>query len=419
MAQDIAALVDRLVEIPARLRHVVLSYLLALMIDADKHSLRLAGEIGGRHPSQFSRLLQHHGELAEAALTQASQGIARELAPQRAPLVPGVPWTVAIIVDAMLHERSSPKLEGAKTLSAGRGFIVGHQWTNIVLVVADRVIPLPPIPFLTKKECRRRGIKYQTANERLREYLEGLELSRWIGTYRLEEIVFMADSGYDDKKLKRLILDHGWDFVIGVHSTRTCKSSKSDQYRKIDALFRATRKQAPWKTVRFEIDDGKRRAKYRARKLTGFLRGVPREVALVCSEKATRKGRRYLACSRVGLDVGVILRAYRTRWRIELFHRAVKGQLGATDVAASSFASVTAHVHWVYCAYALMVHAGGISGDSLIDRQRRLGREVRAAPLKAAFRKVIAARTQFGGQSRAKELAAAAIEHYVAGKAAS
>jgi hypothetical protein len=39
---------------------------------------------------------------------------------------------------------------------------------------------------------------------------------------------------------------------------------------------------------------------------------------------------------------------------VELFHKAIKMRLGFEDVAPTSFDSVIAHVHWVYCAYLLL-----------------------------------------------------------------
>jgi hypothetical protein len=59
----------------------------------------------------------------------------------------------------------------------------------------------------------------------------------------------------------------------------------------------------------------------------------------------------------------------------QIFHKEVKSYLGFQDVAAKSFTSVKAHVHWVYCAY-ILLHARlpGIpdSLDSLPDRQRKI-----------------------------------------------
>ncbi len=116
----------------------------------------------------------------------------------------------------------------------------------------------------------------------------------------------------------------------------------------MNALFRAVKKQAPWTTVRVETDRGKKRKSFRTRKLTGRIKGVHHDVTIVCSEESTGKGRRYFACSNTKVTVGVITRAYRIRWQIELFHRAAKSQLGMLDVGVSDFDALTAHIHWVY-----------------------------------------------------------------------
>ena len=44
---------------------------------------------------------------------------------------------------------------------------VGHQWTNIVLYINGQTIPLPPIAYLTRNECQRRGIEYKTEHEHI------------------------------------------------------------------------------------------------------------------------------------------------------------------------------------------------------------------------------------------------------------
>lgn len=70
-----------------------------------------------------------------------------------------------------------------------------------------------------------------------------------------------------------------------------------------------------------------------------------------------------------------ILIGYRIRWSIEIFHKEVKMFLGFEDVAAKSFASVMAHVHWVYCAYILLhSHPPGVPEDikSLAEKQRKI-----------------------------------------------
>lgn len=39
---------------------------------------------------------------------------------------------------------------------------MGHQWTNIVLLLGDHIVPLSPIAFLSRKYCRKQGLPFKT-----------------------------------------------------------------------------------------------------------------------------------------------------------------------------------------------------------------------------------------------------------------
>jgi len=48
-------------------------------------------------------------------------------------------------------------------------------------VTCDKVIPLPPIAFYTRKYCKQNGIEYQTENTQVTQYLSQLSLEEYIG----------------------------------------------------------------------------------------------------------------------------------------------------------------------------------------------------------------------------------------------
>ena len=317
----IKKLVTSQLNIPSRLKEVVSGYLLSLMIESPKHTQTFASTPGDRDQSQYSRLLSGHGDLAKNSLADLGQKIGNALAkPGRQALVAGAPWTIAIIIDATLHPRSSLHVHNAQRFNHGQGFVVGHQWTNIVLNINGRIIPLSPIAFLSKNEWKRRGIAYETEHDRLIVYLDELNLAAVVGIYEADEVVVLTDSGYDNKRLQNAIVSKGWDFLTALKISRgATAANQSLQYRRIDDLFWATRKQAPWKTIRVETDGGKKRRKFRVRKLRGYIKGITCEVALVCSEKSAKTGKCFFACSRPGIDAGVLIRAYSKRWQVELF----------------------------------------------------------------------------------------------------
>ena len=113
-----------------------------------------------------------------------------------------LPWDIAIVVDSTLQHRASLHPENAKTFNHGQGFVVGHQWTNIVLLLQDRLIPLRPIPFYSQRYCRDHKLKYRTEHDLVVEYIEQLNLEDYIGAYDPRQVVVLTDSGYDNKKIQ-------------------------------------------------------------------------------------------------------------------------------------------------------------------------------------------------------------------------
>jgi hypothetical protein len=90
------------------------------------------------------------------------------------------------------------------------------------------IIPLPPIAFHSKKYCRESNLKYKTENESVLEYITQLNLEDYIGHYHPEEVLVLADSGYDDKRIEKAIIQKGWKFIIALKKRKIVKSEKDD-----------------------------------------------------------------------------------------------------------------------------------------------------------------------------------------------
>jgi hypothetical protein len=352
------------------------------MVVTRKHSLEEAARFSGRHKSQFSKMLKAHSKVAVATLESLSKKQARHVAKARQKLHE-LPWTIAIVVASTLQHRASLHPENAKTFNHGQGFIVGHQWTNIVLLLNDMLIPLRPIPFYSQRSCRDHTLAYRTEHDLVVDYIQQLQLEEYIGSYDPREVVVLTDSGYDNKKIQKAIAAKQWHFLMALGKTRSVKSAllalttpKSKQWCHIATFFRNHR-WLKWQTIRTTTNGTKRkRMEFRTRDTIGYLRYVG-QVQLVCSELRKRpEGRRkYLACNDMRVTARQIILGYRLRWAIELFHKTVKQHLGFEEVATRGFDSVMSHVHWVYCAYLLLSMAPpGVSTGtkSLGDKQRQL-----------------------------------------------
>ena len=182
-------------------------YLLFLMISVRKHSLTEAARFSGLATSQFSRFLSNHPDIAVCHLNLLSKKQARQFSSAMNMLDNGkLPWRVAILIGSTIQHRSSLHAENVQRFNHGKGFQIGHQWTNIVLLINDRLIPLAPIPFYTKSYCRKHQLKYQTENDLVVQYINDLNLQDYVGQHNPKHVVVLADSGYDDRKIENVII---------------------------------------------------------------------------------------------------------------------------------------------------------------------------------------------------------------------
>ena len=146
LAGPLQTWITRQIAVRQRLERICASYLLFLMVATTKHSLKEAARFSGLHPSLFSKLLQSHARVASTTLEPLSQTQARQFA-KALQRVKGLPWKLVLLIDSTLQHRASLHPENTKTFNHGQGYVSGHQWTNMVLVLGDLLIPLPPMPF--------------------------------------------------------------------------------------------------------------------------------------------------------------------------------------------------------------------------------------------------------------------------------
>jgi hypothetical protein len=401
--------ITRHIAVRRRLERICTGYVLFLMVATTKHSLTEAARFSGLHPSLFAKLLHAHAQVAITTLDHLSKRQARQFA-KALQRVHGLPWKIVILIDSTLQHRASLHPENTQTFNHGQGYVIGHQWTNIVLVLGDMLIPLPPIPFYSKRYCQTHNLAYQSEHARVVAYLGALDLEAYLGAYDRREVLVLADSGYDDKKIEKAIADKGWHFIIALSKTRSVKSEalylstpQSRQWCHIDTFFRRHRR-LKWDTIRLATSGNKRkRMDLRVRHTSGYLRSVGK-VELVCSEQRHRPDgrRKYLACNDLRATTRQIVTGYRMRWAVELFHKTVKQHLGFEDVATHGFEAVMSHVHWVYCAYILLHMAPpGLSpgAQSIGEKQRALQQGLAAREKRQILQKL----TQIGGVQRYKD----------------
>ena len=192
-------------------------YLMFLMLSTRKHTLQDAARFSGLDKSQFSRWLKNHSDLAVYNLNQLSKKQAKQFSRHfESPKGVSFPWSIMILIDSTIHGRSTLHTDNAKKFNHGKGFVIGHQWTNIVLLLHDMIIPLPPIPFYSRRYCRENDLTYRTENAAVVEYIQNMDLEQYVGPHKSHEVVVLADSGYDDRKIQNAIVQKKWAFVIAL-----------------------------------------------------------------------------------------------------------------------------------------------------------------------------------------------------------
>ena len=391
----------RELKIPSRIIKTLGWYLLSIMLPSEKHNQVFASKISGKASSLFSNLLRNHSALSEATLNRASRRVLSKLMKKRAPLAKGSPWTIAILIDATIHRRTSRHCENSQFFNHGSGHKFGHQWTNVGLFIAGQYIPLPPIPFYTTGFCSLTKKAYKTEGDKVSDYIRTLNLKGILGDFDSEEIVFLMDSGYDIKKIQNTIISRGYDFIIALRKDRSmCERDRN--FVQVGQFFKDGRRK--WKTIRVQADGGKRRS-YRTKQREGLLKGVKTKVQLICSEKS-KKQRKHFACTDLTASEKTIIRVYQYRWKIEVFHREIKSYLGLEDTAAHSFNAVRSHLHWVYVSYILLLEMHSDKDMTIKERQLRLEASIEARKMK----EIILKTTQVGSKTAVKSYCLSAIE---------
>jgi hypothetical protein len=296
--------------IPSRLLDIISWYLLSLMLPTDKHSQRNAEIISGKENSLFSKMLFNTSDLSKTILNRVMRRFIKKLMRKRKSFLKNAPWTIALIIDATLHVRSSNHVQNSQKFNHGKGWVIGHQWTNIGFLIGEVFVPLPPIPFMTVEECERLGIKYKTEPEKINDYLKTLNLKEILGDFKNEEILVLMDSGYDQKKLQNTIISRQWDFIIALKNSRTIYQCQN-KYVGIEKYFKDGRR--PWEFIRIATGESKK-GKLRGhsiKQLEGNLRGVKKTLKLICSKRSRETKLKFFACSNLLVNPKEILLAYK------------------------------------------------------------------------------------------------------------
>src|SRR3989442_8632505 len=186
------------------------------MVATQKHSFTQAARFSGLHKSAFCKLLKDHFKVAAYTLDDLSKKQAKQFAKCLHHLK-GLPWKIAILVDSTMQHRASLHPENTKKFNHGNGYVIGHQWTNIILVINDILIPLPPIPFYSQAYLTVAPKMHSSLASRINSASEGIRRP-------LEPLVAHLCS----------VVPHQFGSTSGAHDVFLCFQGLSG----VDAVYR-------------------------------------------------------------------------------------------------------------------------------------------------------------------------------------
>ena len=352
-------------------------YLISLAAESVKHTLENASNLSGFHATQFSRLLVKSVEASELILADLAAKAVKIITKTESHLgtvFEKLPWKCYLIIDSTPQKRSACKAQNVARFNLGGGFWFGHRWTNVVLFINGHLIPLVPIPYRSKKECKALGLEHKTEKQLLCEYLDRLDLRKFILGIKPDEIAVLLDAGYDAKTVQNKILSKGWDLLSAIGRQRSIyiKHAHSSHYGSqkskigVANAFQRFNRRAEKITCRLpKLHGHKTRKKFTVKRIHGSLKGVEnKEMVFLFSTINRQKKVKYIACSRADVPTWKIVQAFSFRFLIEQFHKEIKQYFGFEEVASRQFDSVISHVNFVYSAHIL---------TNIFYKDRRIG----------------------------------------------
>ncbi len=212
-----------------RLQIICLRYLLSLSVETRKHSLTFASELSGIGKASFCKFLKNNHNI----IAYTSEDLSKREAKRFSGIISAtesLPWKIFIPIDSTLQSRSSLKTENVQRFNHGQGYVIGHQRTNILLIFNGIIIPLRPIPFYSRKYCRRNIRQaYKTEHKKVIAYINKLNLNDYLISHENCEVAVLTDSGYDDKNIQNAVLKKGRHFIGALKSSRSIKTEKNGE----------------------------------------------------------------------------------------------------------------------------------------------------------------------------------------------
>ncbi|MFH1645246.1 MAG: transposase [Candidatus Omnitrophota bacterium] len=241
-----------------------------------------------------------------------------------------------LILDDTLNEKEGKKVEQTKRHKdhSSNSFITGHQFFTSIIHTPFLQLPLFPKLYSDETES-----KIQMAKDTIDKVMFSLSI---------DCVIF--DSWYSDKKIINKCLAKGIKVVCGIKTNRNI-SLKRGEWKKLSSFSKSVPKK---KLENYWIDE----IKYKIADYKVKLNGIPMVKMLVSHEYNEKNEKFNKAFHLISTDRNdnpcLIIRQYRIRWSIEVFHRDIKQNLGFAGYYLQKGEGIVRHSIFVTLAYAVL-----------------------------------------------------------------
>jgi hypothetical protein len=257
-----------------------------------------------------------------------------------------------------------------KTKKGGRPSSQSHTFLlGLLLLPCGLRLPLPRKSWYTKAYAKEHGLNYRTQIELVEELL------LWLAPLLPEDIdlVVLADSYFDSKRLFGLCRQHDWTFITKLKTNRTFadepgqqivahgQSLAAEEFRRC-RLCRGReatagyRRQPPRKARAHENRVYDYHSERRLVSKSGEVQVVYSWKTPTYTPRANFERRQFaaLVTNNLRLAPRKVVEYYELRWQIEVFFRELKGQLGLQDYQGTHFPSYERYVTLVLLGYMVL-----------------------------------------------------------------
>ena len=290
--------------------------------------------LDGRHQSSLNRFLtRHKWDMRRLNAIRLKDNISNRKG--------GV-----LIVDDTLIEKTGKHMDGVGYLfdhCKGKS-ILCHDIVSTYYHNGEQQVPLYFIPYVKEEIAGQYDLWFKT---KIQIALDLLRMS--LMQVHPEVVVF--DAWYMSKELVDFLNSRDLTWASQAKSNRLIQVD--DEWISLTSCVRDIPKQA---FTHIDKPVGEQRFKWMF-ETTVMLKHVGLVKLVILRERKNSKTCTFLVSNDINLDGMQILKYYKNRWSIEVFHRDCKQHLGMGEYQVRKLDAVVIHLHLVFLAYTLLKNA--------------------------------------------------------------